>query len=449
MSVHAPAGATSVRLDQLVDSRPVGRFHVLLLALSGSVMFFDGLDTQAISFVAPVVAKQWDLPIAALGPLFSASIVGLMVGYLVLSPLANKIEHRRLIVLAVTMFGVCTLLSALAANETQLILLRFLTGVGLGGAIPSVVALTSEFAPARRRSTFVMFVYCWLALGFVAASLLSGAVIPAWGWRAIFVIGGVLPLVLVGVLVRFLPSSPSHLLRLGADAARVHATLRRLAPDLDPATTVLPAEPDAAREGTRAPLVELFRRHWLLSTTLLWVAFSINLGVFYAIQSWLPTILGRLGHPMSTAIAATALTTVGGILSAMFIGTLMDRRGAFGTLSVVYLFGAGFVAALGVALTDSGGLLLAAALLAGTCVTGGQMSVIALTTVLYPPRIRSTGVGWALGIGRAGGIVGPLLVGLALGADFAPRSVFLVMAGAFLVASGTVLVLGKVSRTAR
>lgn len=443
VSAPVPTVAASVRLDDLIDSRPVGRFHVALLASTGSVMFLDGLDTQAISFVAPVVAKEWHLPLAALGPLFSASIVGLMVGYLVLSPLANRIEHRRLIVLSVAIFGVFTLLCSVAGDENQLIAFRFLTGVGLGGAIPSAVALTSEFAPARRRSTFVMFIYCWLALGFVAASLLSGVVIPEWGWRAMFVIGGVLPLVLAVVLMRFLPSSPSHLLRHGAEPARVHDTLRRVAPDLDASTAVVAAE---RQTPGSAPIVELLRRRWLLSTILLWVAFSLNLGVFYAIQSWLPTILGRLGHETSTAIAATALTTVGGILAAMIIGTSMDRRGAFGTLGVVYLLGAALVALLGFALTGSGAFLLVAALLAGTCVTGGQMSVIALAAVLYPPRLRSTGVGWALGIGRAGGIVGPLVVGVALGSGVAPRSVFLVMAVAFLVASGTVFTLARVAR---
>lgn len=443
MSTPVPTAPTSVRVDHLIDSRPVGRFHVVLLALTGSVMFLDGLDTQAISFVAPVVAKEWHLPLAALGPLFSASIVGLMVGYLLLSPLANKLEHRRLVVLSVAIFGVFTLLCSVAGDENQLIAFRFLTGVGLGGAIPSAVALTSEFAPARRRSTFVMFIYCWFALGFVAASLLSGAVIPEWGWRAMFVIGGVLPLMLAVVLMRFLPGSPSQLLRQGAAPARLHDTLRRLAPDLDAGTTIVPA--DRQTQGS-APLVELFQRRWLPITILLWVAFALNLGVFYAMQSWLPTILGRLGHDTSTAIAATALTTVGGILAAMVIGTSMDRRGAAGTLGVVYLLGAALVALLGFALTGSTVFLLVAALLAGTCVSGGQMSVIALVAVLYPPRLRSTGVGWALGVGRAGGIVGPLVVGVALGAGAAPRSVFFVMAAAFLVASGTVFALARVTR---
>ncbi|WP_432853670.1 MFS transporter [Amycolatopsis sp. CA-161197] len=441
MSAGVPPAAA--RLETVIGDRRVGRFHVLLLALTGSVMFLDGLDTQAISFVAPVVAKEWHLPVAALGPLFSASIVGLMVGYLLLAPLAARIEHRRLIALSVALFGVFTLLCVFATNETQLIVFRFFTGVGLGGAIPSAVALASEFAPARRRSTFVMFSYCWLALGFVAASLLSGVLIPAWGWRSIFVLGGVLPLAVSVVLAVWLPRSPVHLLQRG-EHAELHATLRRLAPDLDPRATFVLDEP-AAGKATRR---DVLGRNRLAATLLLWLAFALNLGVFYAVLSWLPTVLLRLGHPTSTAVTATALVTVGGIVAALVIGPAMDKRGAFATLGTVYLIGSALIAVLGFALTGSSGLLLVAAFLAGTCVTGGQMSVIALAAVLYPPRIRSTGVGWALGIGRAGGIVGPLLVGAALGAGAGARVVFLVMAAVFLLASGTVAVMSRVSRPA-
>jgi AAHS family 4-hydroxybenzoate transporter-like MFS transporter len=441
----------TVRLDELIDGRPVGRFHVLVLALTGLVMFLDGLDTQAISFVAPAVAKEWSLPVTALGAIFSASIVGLMIGYLVLSPLANRVGHRKLVIVATALFGVFTVLCAVAGNETQLIALRLSTGAGLGAAIPSAVALASEFAPARRRSTFVMLIYCWLALGFVAASLVSGAVIPAWGWRPLFVLGGILPLLLAVVLLKLLPDSPSYL--LPRDVARARATLCRLDPDLDPRTLVLPAEHGRGATGapvkSRSPLLELVRRHWLGATLLLWIAFMLNLGVFYAVQSWLPTILGRLGHAPSTAVLATALTTIGGIVAALVIGPMMDRRGPFGTLGVVYLLGAVFVSVLAFAIAGSSWLVLGAAFLAGTCVTGGQMSIVALATVLYPPRIRPTGVGWALGIGRIGGILGPLLVGFALGGGTTPRTVFIVMGAVLLVASGAVMALARVSRPLR
>lgn len=454
MSSRGPTSGPQVRLDHLIDRQRVGRFHVLVLALTGSVMFLDGLDTQAISFVAPAVAQEWSLPVAALGPIFSASILGLMIGYLGLSPLANRVGHRMLVVVSTALFGVFTLLSALAADEIQLIALRLLTGVGLGAVIPSAVALASEFAPTRRRSTFVMSIYCWLAFGFVAASLVSGVVVPAWGWRAMFVIGGVLPLLLVIVLVRFLPDSPSYLLAAGPGDRRAHATLRRLVPDLEPGTRLLPAEPptgiaDPDRRPPGAPLAELFRRHWLPSTALLWTAFMLNLGVFYAVQSWLPSILGRLGHLSSVAVAATALTTVGGIVAATLIGPSMDRRGPFGTLGVVYLLGAAFVAVLAFLVTGAAAPLLVAAFLTGTCITGGQMSVIALAAVLYPPRIRPVGVGWALGIGRIGGIVGPLLVGAALGAGVAAGTVFLVMSAVLVVAGAAVFALARTSRAVR
>jgi AAHS family 4-hydroxybenzoate transporter-like MFS transporter len=443
---HASAAPPDQRLDEFIDGRPVGRFHVLVLALTGSVMFLDGLDTQAISFIAPAVAGEWGLPVAALGPIFSASIAGLMIGYLVIAPLATRLGHRTVVIVATALFGLVTIACAAAADGTQLLVLRLLTGVGLGAVIPSAVGLASEFAPARRRSTFVMIIYCWLAAGFVAASLVSGAIIPAWGWRTVFVLAGGLPLVLVLILLRYLPESPSYLVTRRPE--RAHATLRRLDPRLQPHSRLVVG--DVRNDADRRTLVELFRRHWLLSTGLLWLAFMLNLAVFYAVQSWLPTILGRLGQPASVSITATALTTVGGIVAAFFIGPMMDRRGPFATLAVVYLLGAVFMTGFAGAVSGaSSRLLLVAAFLAGTCVTGGQMSVIALAAVLYPPRIRSVGVGWALGIGRVGGIVGPLAVGSALGAGHPPRAVFLAMAAGLLVAAAAVVALARTSRSVR
>ncbi|UOT01498.1 MFS transporter [Rhodococcus opacus] len=443
--------ANGIHVSDLIDGRPVGRFHYLLLALAGAVMFLDGFDTQAISFVAPAIAREWGLPVASLGPIFSAAIVGLMVGYLVLSPLANRYGHRRTVITCTALFGILTVLCALTTSPMQLITLRFLTGAGLGAAIPSLVALTSEFAPARRRSSFVMFIYCWFALGFVAAGIVSGIVIPHWGWRAMFVIGGTVPLVLLVSLLRSFPDSPRYLLMRG-DFTRAHATLRRIDPAL-PADAVIRADYSSVEEPDRRRVlmvVDLVRGRWFLSTLLLWTAFAANLAAFYAIQSWLPTIVGSLGAPSRVVIASTVLTTIGGILAAIIIGPAMDKTNPFRTLGVVYLGGAVFVAALGWVIGGgSTWALLGTAFLAGTCVTGGQMSVIALATVLYPPGMRSTGVGWALGIGRLGGIAGPLIVGSAFGAGFLPRDIFFAMAVILVVASISVLMLEHRSRAQR
>lgn len=445
-----PASAAPLTVSSLIDARPVGRVQYLVLLLCGFVMFLDGFDTQAISFAAPVLAEEWGLTPAELGPVLSAAIFGLMVGYLVLSPLAARFGHRRVIIVTTALFGTLTLLSSFSAGPVELVVLRFLTGAGLGAAIPSLVALTSEFAPKRRRSTFVLFIYCWLALGFVAAGVVSGLVIPQFGWRAMFVVGGVLPLLLVVVLIRVLPESPRYLLATAPDSARLRALIRRLDPTLSPTATVVadPGDVDAPR-GAASMVVELLRRRWIASTLLLWVAFIANLAAFYSIQSWLPSIIGADGRDQPVVIGATILTTIGGIVAATVIGPAMDRISPFLTLGVVYLLGAVFVALLGVALGGSTWMLLVAAFLSGTCVTGGQMSIVALAAHIYPARLRSTGVGWALGIGRIGGIVGPIFVGLAIGAGVEPSVVFMVIAATLVAAGASVLILGRRTTAAR
>ncbi|MET0714840.1 MAG: MFS transporter [Mycetocola sp.] len=411
-------------------------------------MFLDGFDTQALSFAAPVLAREWGMAPEELGMLLSAAIVGLMVGYLGLSPFANRVGHRRMIIFATVMFGVFTLLCSFTSGPTELIVLRFLTGTGLGAVIPSVVSLTSEFAPRRRRSSFVMFIYCWLALGFVAAGLISGVVIPMFGWRAMFVIGGALPLILAVAIIAFLPESPRYLLARPATAQRLRTLLLRIDPSL-PATTVIGPDAEDGNASSRAGsmVIELLRRQRLASTLLLWVAFIANLAAFYAIQSWMPSIMGALGREPSVIIAATVLTTVGGIAAATVIGPSMDRISPFLTLSVVYILGSVFVAILGMSLGGSTWVLLLTAFLAGTCVTGGQMSIVAVASLIYPARLRSTGVGWALGIGRLGGIAGPVAVGAALGQGAAPATVFLVISAVLIAAGVSMFLLHNRSRS--
>jgi AAHS family 4-hydroxybenzoate transporter-like MFS transporter len=433
-----------VTVSSIVDSRPLGRVHVIVLVLCGFVMFLDGFDTQALSFAAPALAKEWGLAPTELGTLLSAALLGLMAGYLGLSPLANSVGHRRMIIFATATFGILTLLCSLATGPTELIVLRFLTGSGLGAVIPSVVALTSEFAPRRRRSSFVLFVYCWLALGFVAAGLVSGVVIPQFGWRAMFVVGGSVPLVLVFVLIAFLPESPRYLLARPAAAQRLHALLLRIDPSL-PATAVIShdAEDSTVPDRAGSMVIELLRRRRLASTLLLWVAFIANLATFYSIQSWMPSIVGSFGQEPSVIIAATVLTSVGGIVAATIIGPSMDRIDPFLILGSVYILGSVFVAILGLSLDGDAWVLLVTAFLAGTCVTGGQMSIVAVASLIYPVRLRSTGVGWALGIGRLGGIIGPVLVGAALGGGVAPPTVFLAISVVLVAASVSMFMLGR------
>lgn len=445
MTSHIPVGSPAepvVRADELIEKQSMGRFHRLLLVMSGAVMFLDGFDTQAIAFVAPALALEWGVPKSDLGPIFSAAIAGLMVGYLVLSPLARRFGHRRLVIACTFAFGVLTLACALASNPTQLIALRFCTGAGLGAAIPSLVALTSEFAPSRRRSSSVMFIYCWLALGFVAAGVVSGFVIPTLGWRYMFVIGGITPLALLLLLIKFFPESPQYLISRGRHHEALQI-LRRMDPTVSASARLEAAAESDENTSVPTGVFTVVRRRWLPNTLLLWIAFVGNLAVFYAIQSWLPTIISTLGGTPTVMITSTVLTTIGGVVAALFIGPLMDRYNPFRILGYVYLAGTGLVILLGLTLTGgTTAILLVIAFLTGMAVTGGQMSIAALATVLYPVELRSTGVGWGLGIGRLGGIAGPLIVGAALAADMGERDIFVLLSFFLLAACLSVFVLG-------
>jgi AAHS family 4-hydroxybenzoate transporter-like MFS transporter len=331
-------------------------------------------------------------------------------------------------------------------NVTELMILRFITGVGLGAAAPSAIAMTGEYSPKRFRATFVLAIYCGFSLGFIAAGLAANWFIPHYGWRSMFWIGALAPLMLVPVLIRFLPESMVFMIHRKVTAERILKIFRKIDPTIarqKKPTFIVDALEQGQGQGQRGALASLFTRDRVLGTVLLWLVFAINLGEFYALQSWLPSIMTGLNYPMSTVVMATTLTTVGGIAAAFITGPSMDRLGAYKTLGILYLVGFVCVALTGLAFKSPLWMLLTANFLAGCCISGGQKSLIALAAVFYPAPIRSTGVGWALGIGRIGGITGPIVVGAALGMGWSPSAVFYAMAVPMLIAGLLVLFLGR------
>jgi len=217
--------STVIDVPEYIDRQPVGAFQIRLLLICAAVLFIDGFDTQAIGYVAPAVAQEWKLPRGALGPVFSAGLFGLMIGALVFGTLADRIGRKRIIVLSTAAFGVGTLLTILVQDAAWLMALRFLTGLGLGGAMPNAVALTSEFSPHRRRATMVMAMFAGFSIGAALGGLLAAALIPAFGWRSVFLVGGLAPLLLVPVLLYALPESIRYLALVGGrdgEVAKLH-----------------------------------------------------------------------------------------------------------------------------------------------------------------------------------------------------------------------------------
>ena len=439
--------AQSIHVPAVINEKKVGAFQYQIVAMCGLVMFLDGFDTQAISYMAPLIAREWHLRPGMLGPIFSSALVGLMVGYLVLAPLSDRFGHRRMLIASTVTFALLTLVTIAAGSASQLMALRFLTGMGLGAAIPSAIALTGEYSPKRLRASFVLAIYCGFSLGFIAAGIASAYLLPVYGWRSLLWVGSIAPLALAVVLFVRLPESLDFLVRNGASHQRIRSLLCRVDPRLT--TAPEPAGYTTDREDGRTAVRGILHPGRRAGTFLLWFVFIINLAEFYALQSWLPTVLTSLGYSISTVALATSLTTTGGIVAAFVVGPAMDRIGYYAPLVVVYAGGAIFVALTGAVLAGPEWALLATTFWAGFCVSGGQKSLIALSAVFYPAPVRSTGVGWALGIGRIGGIGGPLLFGLLLGWQFTPASVFYMAATPMLLAASAITVLGWLYSTRR
>ncbi|MEA3100285.1 MFS transporter [Caballeronia mineralivorans] len=427
---------------EVIERQKVGRGQCLVVLLCALLMFLDGFDTQAVSYIVPALAKDWHLQREILGSIFSAALVGLMVGYLAIAPLSARFGHKRMMLASSVLFAVFTLLTVFATNVTELIGLRFLAGIGLGAAAPSAVALTCEFAPKRLRATFVLLVYCGFSLGFVVAGLTAGALMPTHGWKSLMLVGAIAPLVLTVPLAWLLPESLTFLQRRPQGKERMRAVLLRLFPRLDvPVGSTFRLEDQGE---TRASVAALVRGRTSAGTLLLWLIFFLNLAEFYFMQSWLPTMLTGLQYSPATVVWVTALPTIAGVLSAVPLGLAMDRVGPYVTLTVMYLAGCVFMWLVGSAFSGSVAWLMVMVFCAGFCISGGQKSVIALAAVYYPVNLRSTGVGWALGIGRLGGIAGPLVAGMLYSAHWTPAEIFRFSAWPVFVAGIGVFVMGRI-----
>jgi AAHS family 4-hydroxybenzoate transporter-like MFS transporter len=438
-SAASATANASFDVADFIDRHPVGRFQIRVLLLCAAVLFIDGFDTQAIGYVAPAVAQDWTLPRAALGPVFSAGLFGLMLGALIFGPVADRLGRKKIMVSSVLAFGACTFATAFVQDVWWLLVLRFLTGLGLGGAMPNAVALTSEFSPHRRRATMVMVMFCGFSVGAALGGLLAAWTIPAFGWRSVFILGGVAPILFAPVLMAMLPESIRFLALSGRNDGDVAGLLEKIAPDQSVSAGVHPVIYEPKLDGI--PVLHLFGEGRAGGTLLLWVVFFMSLLDLYLLANWLPTVLHDLGASISMAAVVGAMLQVGGVVGTLMLGRYVDSF-SFSALAVVYLLATIAVAAVGF----SGHAILLAALAifcAGFCIVGGQIAANAMAATYYPTAMRSTGVGWALGIGRVGSIVGPLVGGMMLARHISTETLFLVAAVPAVIACGAAFILSR------
>ncbi|EEG08652.1 MFS transporter [Pseudogulbenkiania ferrooxidans] len=428
----------SLDVQHFIDALPFSRLQRGILWLCFLVVAVDGFDTAAIGFIAPAIREEWHLTAAALAPLFGAGLFGLMAGALLFGPLADRVGRKTILVLSVAFFGLASLASTAAPDLTWLIVLRFLTGLGLGGAMPNAITLTSEYCPGARRSSLVTLMFCGFTVGSALGGLASAQILASFGWRGVLFLGGVLPLLLVPVLLRSLPESLRFLVLKRRPQAAIDAVVARLAP----AQSSHP-ELTAHEASDQAPVRELFRAPFAVGTVLLWVSFFMSLLIIYLISSWLPTLLHNTGASLSRASWVTATFQIGGTLGAILLGRLMDRFGACRTLAVTYVIGAVFVTLCG-ASAGQLWLLVLAVFGVGFCVSGSQVGANALAAAFYPTSNRATGVSYANAVGRCGSVVGSLSGGWLMAMQLDMGVILSLLAVPALIAAVAIGSLGRV-----
>jgi AAHS family 4-hydroxybenzoate transporter-like MFS transporter len=430
--------------ETALENQRIGGLQILVVALCLLVQICDGYDVNSVAWAVPKLIDLWHLPPPAFTSAFLWSSIGIMVGALSAGPIGDRVGRKPLLLVSLTIFGLASLGSAFVGSLGLLTFLRFFTGLGIGGAFPGAATLTGDYAPQRRRAMLIMASFTGAPIGGFVGGQIVAALLPHFGWPVIFVIGGVFPLVLVPVLAMLLPESPRFLATKQNLSPHQAALLRRL--DIEPGQVA--AHPvDIARES---PVKMLFSRGYALQTVLMWIIFFCSLMNLFLFAYWMPTVFHLIGMPPAKAVFASSLRDFGAIWAVLYLGWAIDRVGPERSLAFHYAAGAAFIALIALVAMPYA-LLLTVTFFSGMTIIGSQTGANATCGKLYPARMRTSGLGWALGIGRLGGIAAPVLGGWLLSLGLKPTHIFLSSSAFALIAAAAtgLLILRPQSLVAR
>ncbi|WP_421549495.1 aromatic acid/H+ symport family MFS transporter [Pseudomonas sp. QD4] len=391
--------------NQLIDEARFNAFHWRVLFWCALIIIFDGYDLVIYGVVLPVLMQEWGLSPLQAGALGSYALFGMMFGALFFGSLSDRIGRKKVIAICVILFSGFTVLNGFASTPTQFGICRFIAGLGIGGVMPNVVALMSEYAPKKMRSTLVAIMFSGYSVGGMLSAGLGIVLLPNFGWQSVFYVA-VIPLLLLPLILKFLPESVGFMLRQGReDEAR--QVLQRIEPSFVPQAGDVFSK--AALKADGAPVVQLFRDGRALSTLMLWVAFFCCLLMVYALNSWLPKLMASAGYGLGSSLMFLLVLNFGAIFGAVGGGWIGDRLNLQKVLVAFFVVAALSISLLG--FKSPTGLLYGLIAIAGATTIGTQILAYACVAQFYPMAIRSTGLGWASGVGRSGAIVGPILGG--------------------------------------
>jgi AAHS family 4-hydroxybenzoate transporter-like MFS transporter len=421
--------------EAALENQRIGSLQIRVAGLCALVQICDGYDINSIGVTVPALTHAWSLPGSAFTWAFTWSSIGIMVGALSAGPIGDRLGRRPLLLASLTIFGLASLLSAFAGSPLALSVLRFFTGMGIGGAFPGAATLAGDYAPRRLRATMIMATFTGAPVGGFLCGQLAAVLLPTFGWPSVFFLGGIVPLFMVIALALWLPESPRFLAAKSSPTPREVTLLQRLR--IEPGHKA--AEGLDLAQGN--PIKMLFGGGYALPTVLLWVIFFCSLMNLFLFGYWMPEVLHLMGMTPAEAARATSYRDLGAIFAVLYLGLLIDRFGPQRALAWHYAAGIVFIGAI--ALVAMPYLLLTIAIFfSGMTIIGSQTGANATCGKLYPARMRTSGLGWALGIGRLGGIAAPLLGGYLLSIGLHPPHIFLSACGFALIAAIATALLG-------
>jgi MFS transporter, AAHS family, 4-hydroxybenzoate transporter len=413
--------AQSIDVTQLIDRQPVSRFLVGVLFLCTLVTLADGYNISVVAFTGPAIVKAWHLNRASLGPLFSSSLIAGLIGPFLFGTLGDRIGRRNSIITSTVMIGVFGVVSGYCTALMPLVITRFIAGIGMSGALAVTVAAVNEFAPRRLRATFVTIVFSGTTIGSGLPGLVAAPLLAQHGWPSLFFVGGIVPLILAAGVLLFLPESPKFLCLHSKRHAELGAVLRRMNPQLQLAPGnqfSLGGEPPSEHSWHK----QMFAGRLALLTPLLWLGSFVAMIVFHSLNTWLPTLLPDTGMSYERASHTVALFQFVGTMGGWVIMRPLDKLGML-PCTILYVLSIPVMIALGApGVSETNLMLLCAA--AGFCVLGLHFAQVSCVSNVYPTSVRGLGVGWFMLFARAGGAIGPWVVGVLVGRHMTLQNLF-------------------------
>lgn len=395
----------SARIDvgRLIDERPMSGMQVVVAVLCAVAIFLDGYDLQAMSLAVPSLAREWGRPPEDFGLALAGAQIGLAIGGAGIAHLGDRFGRRACVIGCLLLLGIATAATASSTTPVEFVIWRVFTGIGIGAIVPNCNAWTAEYVPVRFRSVVVVAMNAAVGLGAFSAGFVAPPLIHAVGWRGIFLVGGIAPLLTAGLMFVMAQESLKFLLTRRGSDRRIGIIVGRVAPGVDPGALFLADAPSGKRGSARVLLDKVFRER----TLLLWGMVALNFFTLYVLISWLPTLLEGAGWSPDNALQGAVLIQLGGVIGGIGLSFLLDRgmtklslRAAWFTAAVCFLL---FLVTPST-LIAWGALLL----VIGAGISGSQLCLNALSAAYYPPAIKATGFGWVGVVGGFGSIVAPL-----------------------------------------